>query len=63
MRGGSTRPMGAKRNAPDPRPSAQDRKEAAPGPTTRRELAKKRARLRFNSTRRVSLQNGNQTTR
>ena len=40
MRGGSTRPMGAKRNAPDPCPSAQDRKEAALGPTTRRELAK-----------------------
>ena len=40
MRGGSTRPMAAKRNAPDPCPGAQDRKEAALGPTTRRELAK-----------------------
>ena len=40
MQGGSARPMGAKRNAPDPCPSAQDRKEAALGPTTRRGLAK-----------------------
>ena len=40
MRGGSTRPMGAKRNAPDPRPSALDRKEAALDLTTRRGLAK-----------------------
>ena len=32
--------MGAKRNAPDPRPSARGRMEAALGPTTRRELAK-----------------------
>ena len=40
MRGGSTRPMAAKRNAPDPRPSAQDRKEAAPGPIVSRGLAK-----------------------
>ena len=40
MRGGSTRPMAAKRNAPDPRPSALDRKETALGPTISRRPAK-----------------------
>lgn len=63
MRGGSTRPMGAKRNAPDPCPSARDRKEAALGPTTRRWAGKNRARLRFNSACRASLQNDNAATR
>ena len=32
--------MGAKRNAPDPRPSAWDREETTLGPTISRELAK-----------------------
>ena len=40
MQGGRARPMGARRNTPDPRPSAWGHKEAALGPTISRGLAK-----------------------